>query len=509
MKIKNLFLIFDQRKHEYLFWGIIISIGITIGIRLLPTLLYSELWSDEITWYKRSFNLDASLISLRGPIYMFLNNIISMNIITDFSEYKVRLLSIVAGILFMPLYALIIHRLFKSSVVTVSCIILSGFNLSLVSYTHELKPYALVLLLHTMWFFSICCMKNKERLYIYSTLLLIFCSYTSYNMALLYPIHFIIGMVWYLRNTTKFIDILCSSLILLLSGVTLLYIKLNYLNVSTEYWGGKYGVFYSVEFGTYPSWFFERLSSYFSFALNWYTNNALIGGRSNFHFYENKYLGVFIFLAVVITVLRKKSYFYNIAFIVFLTYCVAGILRIWPFGFFRTNLFFFIYASILLIGIFPRKNRDWILATIAIICLFISIRNDFWVKGFKKDIHAKQYIEYICKNVSTNDFVITGHNMARPFHFYLKNYNNRDQGTCGIIKDNIKRGMNIKQIEQEIKNIQLINKNRSYSIWFIAQGTSQMRDNSKTIEHFVTQHDFQVVKETKTDFLLELKKQSI
>lgn len=499
---------FFSKNYFYILLGFVLLAGILV--RLSPDLLSSALWTDEITWYKRALK-GQHIIGLRGPLYMLVTGFFYNHIFHGFAEYKVRFLSIGSGIVFLPLYALIVHRIFKDKTITLCTLLLATVNIGLISFSHEAKPYSLALLLHSLWFFSLCLWSNRYKFYVGTTLFLAVSSYFSFGMMLLYPVHFLTGLFWLKKQSITASRFIFSTAIQILSGSVFVYIYIFSLTQSSGKWAKKYGVFYADRFGNWYSWVLERLSSYFSYILNYYTDTISLGARTGQRYFESQWLGIIIILLLVWYIYRKfKTRPMETEWViigVILTFTVAGLLKKWPFGFFRTNIFFYLYFSLFLVYLIPEKIRKAFFVLSVLTAVSFSISNQFWLKKFGKQNHFKEYVDLICRKHSYYQEIVADTNMIITMFFYQSGYV-LNEGSKGIFAEcgrRVPRLHKVHYIRDFDKTTQAIADQvvRPTRLWFMILGTAHLRDDSQTITYLQENYNAELIRKSDSDFLLE------
>lgn len=466
-----------QDKHSFdksnLF--LLIFLGVIFGtylVRLNPYLFHYPLWLDEINWMERANNISERIISIRAPLYIFSNFIINKIFHSDFAEYKIRLLSIIPGLLWPILYYKLMSKIFTSKAIILSATLLACSNAVIVSYTHEAKPYMLALFLHTLWFFLI--LNPTKRHYSISTFVLFVSVFFDYSIFILYPVHFLIGL-WHIKNnliSKKYL--FWSTMALFTVGLGFCLVYFNLLHVREGHWGRKYEIFYMGETESFFEWFFERTSTLISFCLNLYHEG---------HYIKNFWLGLISFLLLCLALRKKtKEPAFIISLSIFTIYTVLGLFHKWPYGYFRTNIFMYVYFSILIMYSTPLNIRNHIYVTLAAISVFTSIKQDFWLKTPGTSSNIKNNLIHICSNISEKDSLIVDKITRKSFYFYLEKF--RDKGIiqqnnkCNEILENHSIEnvfMNYGQLDSIISNtINMLDENDK--IWLITRRTSQMRN---------------------------------
>lgn len=417
-------------------WRVTIAGSIALGLllRLLAGWSHPGLWYDEILWFDRF--LDGFTRGIRAPGYTFFHYhyFLSLN---GLQEYKIRIVSIVSGLAVVPLFALLAHKLFANSKLTAIGTLLVSINIAAVSFTHEFKPYSLELFLHTAWLLCVVGFTNKRVAVLTSTLILIAGLTVSYGLIPLIAFQVVYaGYLWW-RGRIKVIDVifcyaLCGAYLLYFLGI---YGKMK--GASTRQWGKKYGVFFDPRIHgegivAYLSWFFAKLSTYVSYPLNLFRelpfSDRAAGFRKGYGYLEAGWVGALFAGLTVAKVIRTRFDDERLIPVLLLAgYTLAGVLRIYPLGFFRANLFILLYATLTLLflldGLLKKLTPQAgaiALCVLSLPTLLFTATSPIGSKFFY-NLNWSQALKRLCEDAEQAPLaVITDAKTGFAFNFYRK-----------------------------------------------------------------------------------------
>lgn len=410
----------------------IIALG--TGLRLLAGWRQPGLWYDEILWFDRF--LDGFTRGIRAPGYTFFHYhyFLSLN---GLQEYKIRVVSILSGLAVVPLFALLTHRLFKNIKLTVFGTLLISVNIAAISFTHEFKPYSMELFLHTAWLLCIVAFRNKRISVLTSSLVLIAGLTLSYGLIPLIAFQVVYtGYLWLRRQITTLDLLVCVALC---GGYLVYFLDLypKMRGTSTKQWGKKYGVFFDHRIHgdgawAYLTWFFAKVSTYVSYPLNLFRelpfSDRAAGFRKGYGYLEMAWVGVLFSVAIVAKVVKTRFDDERLIPVYLLAgYTLAGVLRIYPLGFFRANLFILLYATLALLflieGMLKKLTPEAgaiFLGLITLPTLFFTATNPIGTKFFY-NLNWSKAVAEICRDASESPIaVITDAKTGFAFNFYRK-----------------------------------------------------------------------------------------
>jgi hypothetical protein len=410
--------------------------AVVLGVLLRVLAGWSQpgLWYDEILWFDRF--LDGFTRGIRAPGYTYFHYhyFLSLN---GLQEYKIRIVSIVSGIAVVPLFALLVHKLFANPKLTAIGTLLVSVNIAAVSFTHEFKPYSMELFLHTAWLLCIIGFTNKRVAVLASTLILIGGLTVSYGLIPLIAFQVVyVGYLWWTRRIKAVDAIICYAL----CGTYLFYFLGLYgkmKGTSTKQWGKKYGVFFDPRLHgegviAYLSWLLAKISTYLSYPLNLFRelpfSDRSAGFRKGYGYIEAGWLGVVFVVATVARVVRTRFDDERLIPVYLLAgYTLAGILRIYPLGFFRANLFILLYATLTLLFLLDGLLKKLTPQAGAIALCVLSLPTLLYTaKGplgskFFYNLNWSQSLKEVCKDAEHAPIaVITDAKTGFAFNFYRK-----------------------------------------------------------------------------------------
>jgi len=353
-----------EKLLSYLFYillAIFVILGVYLRLFIAPGV---DLWYDEayraVGYMENGFIHWATVIDNIRPIgYTFLTFIIQKIHNTDF---MLRLPSIIAGILTIFGALGLSLRLTKSKFIVLLTSFLVSFNPTLINFSKEFKPYALELFLHLLIVFLLVLylQKNSDsRLFILLTASFL-SIFFAYNILFLLPFVFMLVFLKVIndKNNKHFLLICFTAIMIILSFII---IKVELLNTivdnketSSEFWGNKYDVFITDENTTLKDkfvWFLNK------------TGNLIESSSKNLIFIdlpENvknifnnllRNVSIILFLIGIFSLIYRKKHLALVIFLLpIISLVIANILKFWPYGDFRSNLF--VYGYFLFIGMF-------------------------------------------------------------------------------------------------------------------------------------------------------------
>ncbi|MEY4668695.1 MAG: hypothetical protein RL518_1394, partial [Pseudomonadota bacterium] len=424
-------------------WVVAIGLALLAGIafRIRAGLLEPGLWYDEVLWYERF--MTGFKRGIRAPAYAAFHYHYFKSLTVPL-EYQVRLVSIVCGIAVLPLFTITVHKLFNNLRLTFLGTILLSSNVAAISFTHEFKPYSMELCLHTVWLLSLVGFSSKRASLWVSSLVLLGGLSLSYGCIPLIAFQLVFAIHLYRKREITLGDLLGCVAIFAGYLVYFLGVYPHLQGTGTKRWGRKYGVFFNTSVhGTgvsaYLTWFFAKLSTYVTYPLNWYQDVTFEDRADGFpkgHGYLQLWWLGAVYLLVLLRKMRQTRYDDPrlIPVYLLLGYTLAGILRIYPLGFFRANLFIFLYATLSLLfvlqGALTRvspRNANLLVGLMLIpTCMSFSSQSP-GEKSFY-NLALAPALEEICKASQGEPVtLITDRKVAPAITFYL---NHRVPLTC-------------------------------------------------------------------------------
>ena len=385
--------------------------------------------------------MDGLELSIRAPAYLLLHKVLFQEVFSTFTEARIRIVSIVSGVLFLPLFVLVVHRLFRSAWVTLVGALLASFNIALASFTHEFKPYMLDLFLHTAWFYAAILVEDKRRAAIAGTAVLLVACLFSYSAV---PLLAFQGVyLLYLRakgmiGRGSFVASVLAVLVAI-GAFTLAYAARFAHSNPPGYWARKYGVFYhgpfnAVDFGR---WILDKISAYLTYPLNLFSQPAaedyVRGFSEGFGFVQNPVLGIaFCGLALACWLRHRWDDPRLIPVYLLGGYTVAGVLRLWPLGFFRTNVFLFLYASLALLDCLNSSRGFFRAAAVTLALASFTVFTLSNPVGEKiNHLRTPRFLKIVCESDGRKAILLAvDRNAVASARFYLRS-DASIRGACG------------------------------------------------------------------------------
>lgn len=482
-------------------WWIAIGLCIVVGfaIQLQIGLQRPSVWGDEAGWFQ-DMMIDSELLTIRAPAYILLHRFLFRKVFSTYEEYKIRLVSIVSGVLFLPLFVLVVDRLFRSHTLTLIGALLASFNVAVASYAHEFKPYMLELFLHTAWFYVAILIEDKRRAAIGGSFVLVVGCLFSYSFVPLLAFQLVYVVSLRARRQIDDLTVAGSLLPVLAYLAFFLFVyATQLLQNPPDYWGQKYGVFYEGEWSAWRflGWLFAKISTYVTYPLNWFqeelARTALSPFPAGFGFKENAAVGaVFTGMALLKFARMRWDDPRLIPLYVLGGYTLAGVLRIWPLGFFRTNVFLFLYGSLAMLLLFQCLDslKGMERATAALLVLLPSVlftTGNAIGEKYDANIRTRDYLLVLCEQDSRNAVpVLMDFNVPPSLRFYLR-YDRTVRDSCGD-RIAVRLFTNLADLGTLLNGLVT----EQNGAWVMAQGTSRM--NLDTIRASIL-HRYPIVQE--------------
>jgi hypothetical protein len=188
---------------------LLLSLICCLGLFVRVLTINHPFWLDELStaWVVRdtlSEIFTRCWINNLSPLYYTLVYI--SKYYAGYSEASLRIPSVVAGVLTIPLFYLLTYKLSHSKKLSLFAAFLSSIDLNLIHYSLEVRPYSLVIFFSMLQiYFFLCFLQNKQKI-IYSIVsgllsgIVILFHYTS---SLLYAMELLFAAI-YLFQTRNF-----------------------------------------------------------------------------------------------------------------------------------------------------------------------------------------------------------------------------------------------------------------------------------------------------------------
>jgi hypothetical protein len=345
---------------------IVIGIGAYFRLTGLFTL---EIWGDEALWGAR---VSEGVYGWIRPIaFMAITQAL---VSIDNNEVTMRALSIVPGLVQLPLLYVLLRRVLRTPLLAVAGTWLLAINLVAVAMTKEFKPYALESTYHTaLVLVTMVALEKRTR-----ASLLVFLAmalggiWFAWSCVFAFPAAFSVLLWDRVRrgDRTEALLLLGGGVATLaeLAAVFLLRVSSNVRD--TEYWGNRYDVFYTGD-GSRLGWILDKTADIATFP-----SRTVPAYRDLIAPVEHGFQVLCVIGIVALIVTRRWQL---LALLVgpwafALAFNVAGE---WPYGLFRTNVFLIFYtitlAAVAADAIWQRAARAHVAVRIAAIALGVAL----------------------------------------------------------------------------------------------------------------------------------------
>jgi hypothetical protein len=330
------------------------------------------LWVDEATWGIRLFRRSLTQLEFRPIGYMALTKLI----VTVYSDERtLRILSYVAGLASLLITADLAKYLFKSRLVRVLCVAVVAYNPLLIDMAREFKPYSVEFCVHLglIWLF-VRWHASRSRA---SLGALLACSVLAfpfaYNIVFLLPGLFTLLGYTFLRAKAyrALLVTVCTAITAVAVMATIYVTALRGTTQDSggteQFWGKKYDVFY-LPTASQPSsklarvrWLARKYAELAAFpgshgnrpltaspsVTETTTKLAEIGSRA----------WLLLHVLGLLALLAYRRQWLLLLLGPLLVSMVFNALSLWPFGAFRSNVFFLAYLVLI-----PMFSLDVLLA---------------------------------------------------------------------------------------------------------------------------------------------------
>ena len=340
-------------------------------------LWHDELWrinlilsDDLITKYINSPDIYTSTTS---PLYIVFIKFLSF---FNLSPFSLRASSLIPGILSPALAYLIINKASKNSILALACAFFFLVNFNFIHYSKEMKPYVFEIFMHLLclyaWINIICTNVTIQKVYLLG-MAMILLILSGANSVFIFPA-ICLSTTYFVFKKNKLLiyPLLITFLVILLTCVAMYYFNWQFgRNKSLhDFWGAG---FYESNKDFYPNFIVSR------FTEMWNASFITIGA--------NYFISIVVFVAFIFSLLiamkntlKKNNLEIKTVVIFFLTYLTTiilfNLLKMWPLGSLRTNLFIyghFIIFVFLIISINQNKIFQKILIFTIVLVECISL----------------------------------------------------------------------------------------------------------------------------------------
>lgn len=467
-----------KTKNYIYYFLIVLTFLLGLILRAKGFLTNPSMWHDEcaLAWnikfknYSELFS-DLRFFQVAPPLFLVFTKFVvsSFNALNNVEncDLLMRLLPFVCGLSSMGIFYLTSKELFAEKKAVLMALMLFCFNVPLIDYSYEFKPYIIdvfITLLLLLFFLKVNLAQiSYKKLFLIS----IACSLTIF---LSLPSCFITaagGLVLFFKykRIKKLFILLLPSLI----GY-ILYIKFYIFNIyqhtgidMSEAWTEKFIV---PNFSNFMNLFLENLQ-YFFFPVK-----------------QLLFLVICLLIGLFIYFREKKYTFSSILLLNLFFVLVASILHIYPF--YNRLIIFFIPMFILLIAkifdniLIPPKIQ---LILFVMVFLFILVPQIYFAtfkltKITNKGEFPREMVAYIAKNIKSNDKIFVNKASRPEYCYYSSFYNIKNK----IIFDNYSNN-------PDSIYLNYLNSFPKGNYWlFLAYDYSPQRKNIEFVQNWAKNH---------------------
>jgi len=334
-------------------------------------LWHDELWrinlilSDDLI--TRFLKFPDIYTSTTAPLYIGFIKVISF---INLSPSFLRMSSLIPGILSPVLAYLIIKKASQNNLLALTCTFIFLVNFNFIHYSKEMKPYAFELFMHLLclyaWTILIFTNLTIRKIYVLSIAMLLLIL-SGGNCVFIFPAICISTIYIVFKRDRQLVkSLLIQFIVILLICLAMYYFNWQYGRSKSlhDFWDAG---FYDPNKGIYLNFIIGRLTEMWNASFITIGSENLISIVIFVSF-------IFSFLLAIKNILYKNNFEINTIFIFCITYLFTilalNLLKMWPLGSIRTNLFIyghFIIFVFLIISI----NQNKIFQNILILTLFI------------------------------------------------------------------------------------------------------------------------------------------
>ncbi len=326
-------------------WFLLVAFVMVVGVvaRLIG-LTTLELWSDEARWCEHL--LTGAAIWMRPAGYMW----VTRQILDAFgvSAPALRSLSTIAGILLLPLTYLLLLRVVRHRAVALVATWILAIHPVAVAMSKEFKPYIVEALMHGLLLGLALLVLDGRRRRLWLGLLCVtsaIAPFFAWTVVFAYPgLYLVVGFnEWRARRFRDLASLAvgCGVTLAILVGIFLA--RLTAREVSSEYWGRKYDVFYVGDGPLgFVGWFIRRTAELASFPAHlqmpwplWLEWCVYV-------------VGIVLVAAGIASLFAERRT--QVAALLVAPWGVMVLFNVvgaWPYGMFRTNTFMLFYTLLL------------------------------------------------------------------------------------------------------------------------------------------------------------------
>ncbi len=402
----------DKVKNGIFYIACIVIVLAGFLLRLKMLIDNPSFWMDEsalgyniLTLSIKDLFQPLHLQQVAPPLFCVITKII-INIFGA-ADINFRIFPFIIGNISMLIFLTILAKNFKNKGIILSGLVLFCFNTQMIKYSVEFKPYIIeifITCLIMLIFWNLSLNQSYKKLFLIGCGLAItpwFAFISSLTLFFAYILNFSIKHLK--KWICFFTPFVVSELIFIAYYAN---IRSFYSAFMTEFWNK-----YFLQFGN----FLSELNSVLTFTFN--TKLILIPI-------------ILCFAGIIISVRKKENLFIvNFFTLTLITIILLSYLKIYPF---YERFLLFLYPLILMLimicinEIFNKKiiimKIITVILVIAILLPQIVFANQVISSKYIKNSCAREFMEYMVKNLKESDYIIVDNLSINDFLYYMQYY---------------------------------------------------------------------------------------
>jgi|GEM_PF-7101179 len=376
---------------------------------------YKSLWFDEAVTYWNAQGNPQEILQHNAtsnsapPTFTFLMHYISK---IGTSEFMLRLIPCIAGILAIPL-AFLFFKQFFGPVAALAPTILLTFSAHQIQYSQEVREYSITTLftLLIVYYSYRVAAENKKLNYIFFSIVLCFSLFIQYGLALVIAAACVLIIIEILRNRyfKKIVPLALSLIAPFICLVLLYHISLKYHMTP----GGRAAETYLKN--TYWDGSFSSLSSYILF-----NSESIV--RYAYAIETKTLLIAFLLLGIYACFKYRKFYPLALAVMMFSSTLLFGLLSLYPYSGCRQTIFLTIPVYLLAgVGFYyllqHRSTRPFFFIALAIFAIY-GLMHSYQYLQEPSSENIRPILSVLEKNIKPEDKIFVDRKSLPAYCYY-------------------------------------------------------------------------------------------
>jgi hypothetical protein len=321
-----------------------VCIGIVGVVLRLVGVSTLELWSDEARWCDHLLSGTGTWFRPAG--YMWLTRQI-LNVV-GVSEAALRSLSLMAGIVLLPVFFVVARRAVTRPVIALLAMWLLAIHPVAVAMSKEFKPYIVEALVHAVLIgLTLAALEQpqRRRWLIFVVLTSTLAPFFAWTIVFAYPaVYAVLGLGALRERRWRDVSILVLGCVMTLAVLVGIFLaRLASKKPATEYWGKKYDVFYVGDsLLGYLAWFLRKTAEVASFP-----GRVLTPWPAWVEWLIQGVVVIVVAVGVMGIVRKRRATLAALLLGPWGVMLVFNTVGAWPYGVFRTNTFLLVYTILL------------------------------------------------------------------------------------------------------------------------------------------------------------------